>query len=158
MTKKHKYQKTKKHFFLQDQAGFSAMPLILMTGGLIVQIAVTLTVSNFLLNNSEFGARLSSLALESAYSGINDAYLKIVRDKSFTSAGYSLSVGGNSVDIVVCKDSPPPTCAGAGYQRISATGRTLNSGYELYRKLEAVVNVDSVTGEAILQSIGEVAL
>lgn len=159
MAKQKQENKIKEEkFFRKNQAGFSAMPLILMAGGLIVQIAVTLAVGNFLLNNSEFAARLSSLALESAYSGFNDAYLKIVRDKSFTSAGYSLTVGDNFVDIVVCKDSPPPTCAGSGYQRITATGRISSGGHMIYRRLEAVVDVNSSTGEATLESIGEIAI
>lgn len=130
-------------------AGIVALPVILMLGGLIAEIAIAMAVSVFLLTSSEFGMRLSSDAFFAARAGIQDGILRIVRDKNFTSS-YNLTVGNVTADVTVCNIS----CVGAGKAKVAAVGRAQSRS----RKLEAVFAVSSGTGEVRLESLKEVQL
>ncbi|MBI4991747.1 MAG: hypothetical protein HZB99_00825 [Candidatus Harrisonbacteria bacterium] len=134
--------------------GVAALPTVLLLGGLIMEIMIAATLSSYLLVSSEFGIRLGSRALFAARSGIQDALIRVVRDKNFTSSSYTLPVGNYSVEVSVCKDLPEPICVGDGKHKITAVGTAENRS----RKLEAIVSVDSATGEARLQSLKEVEL
>lgn len=133
-------------FSVKQNSGVAALPTVLLIGGLIVELGLAGVLIAYLLSQSSFGAKLSAEALAAASSGVEDATLKIVRDKSFSSPGYNLTVGNRSAYIVVCKD----TCVSGKYQVIS-TGSALAKK----RKLEAIINVDGVSGEAIIESIQE---
>lgn len=144
----------RKNFILSGKSGIAALPLILLLGGLIVEVIVTASLSAYLLVNSEYGMRLSAQAFLAANSGINDALLRITRDKNFTSASYELEVGQAIADISVCKDLPPPDCAGSGKRKITAVG----SAQSRQRKIEAVAGVDDYSGAVRLESLSEIPL
>lgn len=139
---------------LSTTRGIAALPLVLMVGGLITAITLALLVANLLATQSEFGLRLSSQAFTAAQSGVQDAFLRIVRDKTFTGSYAITFADGSSAAVTVCKDSIAPVCVGVGKDLITALGQAQTRN----RKFQAVVDLDAVTGEAKLESLNEVAL
>ncbi len=128
----------------------AALPAMLFIGGIIVEIGIAGVFISYYLSQSGFGVKISAEALAAAEAGVQDALIKIIRNKDFTSAGYDLAVGNRSANIVVCKD----TCAGTGKHKITSIG----SAVAKRRKIEAVVNVNSTTGEVKIESIQEAAI
>lgn len=128
--------------------------MVLIVGAVIVEFAVAGAFLVFYLNSTNFGSRLSAEALTAASAGIEDALIKIVRDKNCPNSDcvspYTLNVGNNSAVITICKD----TCSGTGTHQINSLGRALTQR----RQLVAIVETNSVTGEVRIISIREVAL
>ncbi|MBI4993724.1 hypothetical protein HZC33_02075 [Candidatus Wolfebacteria bacterium] len=141
------------------EKGVVALPMILLMGGIIVEIAIAGAFIAFYMSQSGFGVKLSDEALAAAKSGIQDAIIKIIRDKSFSvSSGYNLTIGSRSATIIVCRDSYTTSVAcdtaNVGKDEIISTG----SATLKRRKLKAIVNVNSVTGEVKIESIEEAAI
>lgn len=132
-------------------SGVAALPTILMIGGITVEIIIALTATSYLFVESEFGSKLSSDAYLAASAGVQDAAMRIIRDKSFTQSTTTLSVGNYSADVFVCKDLP---CAALGKHKILSVGKAQSRR----RQLEAILNVDPTTGEVRLESLKEVSL
>ena len=139
------------HILHSTRRGVAALPTILMIGGITVEIIIALTATSYLFVESEFGSKLSSDAYFAASAGVQDAAMRIIRDKSFTQATTTLSVGNYSADVSVCKDLP---CAALGKHKILSVGKAQSRR----RQLEAILNVDSITGEVRLESLKEVSL
>ncbi|MCL5004671.1 MAG: hypothetical protein M1170_01865 [Patescibacteria group bacterium] len=133
-----------------NNRGTAALPAMLFIGGIIVEIALAGAFISYYLSQSGFGVKISAEALAAAEAGVQDALIRIIRDKNFSSAGYNLTVGNRSANIIVCKDS----CAGTGKHKITSTGTAMLKR----RKIEAVANVDSVTGEVKIESVQEAAI
>ncbi len=139
---------------LSTRGGIAALPLVLMIGGLITEITIALLAGNLLATQSEFGLRLNSRAFAASQSGIQDAFLRIIRDKTFASSYTITFADGSTADVTVCKDSIAPVCVGLGKDQITALGKAQTKN----RRFQGVVDVDAVTGEVKLESITEVAL
>ncbi|MEK7553456.1 MAG: hypothetical protein AAB504_02115 [Patescibacteria group bacterium] len=133
-----------------NNKGTAALPAMLFIGGIIVEIGIAGAFISYYLSQSGFGVKMSAEALAAAEAGVQDAIIKIIRNKNFTSSGYDLAVGSRSTNVVVCKDS----CAGTGKHKITSIGSALVKR----RKIEAVVNVNSTTGEVKIESILEVVI
>lgn len=131
--------------------GVAALTTILMIGGISVTIIIAITATSYLFVQSEFGSKLSSDAFFAASAGVQDATIKIIRDKSFTQATTTLLVGNYSADVAVCRDLP---CAALGKDKILSVGKAQSRR----RQLEAILNVDSVNGAVRLESLKEVSL
>ncbi|MDE2001464.1 MAG: hypothetical protein KGI60_02770 [Patescibacteria group bacterium] len=136
---------------LRKRRGVAALPMVLLIGGLLVEVVIVLTTSAYISSNAEFGMRLSSQALLTARSGMEDALIKVVRDKTFAST-YTLTVDAGTASITVCKDSPAPTCAGSGKQQITVIGTVQGRS----RTLQAVVDTDAATGLVTLEYMKEI--
>jgi hypothetical protein len=135
---------------LKTKVGIAALPTILLIGGIIVEIAIAGVFIAYFLSQSGFGAKLSAEALAAAESGVQDAFIRISRDKNFVSPSpYSVSVGSRSAQITVLGETPLP-----GKKQITSLG----SASIKRRQLQAVVNVDSNTGEVKVESIKEIPL
>ncbi|HOV88521.1 MAG TPA: hypothetical protein PLB74_00435 [Candidatus Paceibacterota bacterium] len=128
---------------LLKQRAFSLLPVVLITGIIVAEVGVALSFIMYLTNSASYGARLSQEAFYGARSGINDAFLKVIRNKDFYSPGYNFTVGKANVNVVV-------TQTGGGVT-ITSTGTVLNR----QRKLQAVISIDADTGEAALFSLQE---
>ncbi|KKR55663.1 MAG: hypothetical protein UT92_C0001G0006 [Candidatus Curtissbacteria bacterium GW2011_GWA1_40_24] len=125
------------------------LPTILLIGGIIVEIGLAGVFIAYFFSQSGLGVKLSEEALAAAQAGVQDAILKIVRDKNFGSSSYSLTVANRSADVTVCKD----TCAGSGKYQITSLGKALTKR----RQVQAIVGVTS-SGETKIESIKEIAL
>ncbi len=134
------------------QKGISALPTILVLGGVIMNIAIAATLGVFLIVSSGFGDRLSAEALAAAHAGIKDGMLKVARNKDFTTStgGYTFPVGNRAVTVIVCRDLPE--CGGTGKTKVTAIGNAMTRK----RTLEAILTV-SPFGEINMQSLAEVS-
>ena len=126
------------------QRGFSLLPVVLVASIIIVEIGIALTFVMYLTNSASYDVRLSQEAFFGARSGINDAFLRIIRDKNFSSSGYNLVVGRVNVNIIVEKNS--------NFSTITAKGTILNRE----KIMQGIVSVDQETGEATLFSLQEI--
>jgi pSer/pThr/pTyr-binding forkhead associated (FHA) protein len=98
----------------------------------------------YLTNSASYDVRLSQEAFFGARSGINDAFLRIIRDKNFSSSGYNLVVGRVNVNIIVEKNS--------NFSTITAKGTLLNRE----KIMQGIVSIDQETGEVVLFSLQEI--
>lgn len=138
---------------LSTNKGIAALPLILMIGGLIGEITVALLVGNFFLTQSESGLRASSKAFLAAQSGYQDAFMKIIRNKT-SDGSYTITFADSSVDVTVCKNAPDPVCVGNDKDKITVLGKYGGKN----RKFEAILDVSQSTGLSTLESFNEVPL
>src|SRR3989338_6116048 len=140
--------------FMIHEKGFSTLPAILFLGGLLVEIAIALTLLLHLVGQTSFAARASAEAYEAARGGLEDGIIKVVRNKQCPTSGcaspYTVSAGDQQATVSLCKD----TCAGAGRTAIVSVGPALLFA----RNLRAVVAPDALTGKTDILSIEEVAL
>ncbi len=126
----------------------AALPMILLIGGIIVEVGLAGMFIAFVLSNLGYGSRLANEALAAANSGVDDALVRIVRDKGF-SGTYELAVGSRLVQVEVIKDFPV-----TGKHRITALGVALTRK----KKVEAVAGVNETTGEVKMEYLKEIAL
>ena len=122
-----------------------------MIGGIAVEIIIAITATSYLFVESEFGSKLSLDAYAASNAGVQNAFIRIIRDKSFTQSTTTLSVGSYSADVSVCKDLP---CVAIGKHKILSIGKAQSRR----RQLEAILNVDVTTGEVRLESLKEISI
>jgi len=142
--------------------GMTALPLIILIGGIVLEIAITMALVAFYLSESGAGARFSAEALSISQAGINDALMKIIRNPSFNtgvSNPYYLSFGNSrTAKIIVCKNYKTVTNNCDTWfddgTEITSLGTVLNKN----RKLRAIVSINPTNGEVRIQSIKEVPL
>lgn len=136
--------------------GIVALSVTLLLSAVITEIAIIGAIIAYALTNANYSIRLASEALASARAGISDGLIRIMRDKNWSSAGYNLPVGLGGADIVVCKDarSGGGVCdvPDIGKREITAIGRAFTKS----QTLRAVIDVDSLTGEARVVEILEI--
>ncbi len=130
--------------------GIAALPTMLLLGGIIVEISIVGAFISYLFSQSSFGIRLSEEALSLAQSGIQDALIKIIRNRSTITSGgtYTLIIENNKkVDIIICKDSKTASSncdtSNNGKDEITSLGSVLTKK----RKLRAIVNINSNTAD-----------
>jgi len=140
------------HNSLLNTKAAATLPVILLVGGLIVEIGIAGAFIAYFLNQSGFGIKLSEEALAAARAGIQDATIRIVRDKNFNPSPnpYTLTIGNRSAQVTICKD----TCAGTDKFQVDSLGIAFNKR----RKIRAVIYVNSLTGEVKLESEREIAI
>lgn len=127
--------------------GAAALPVILLLGGIVVEIGVAGAVLLFYLNNSLYGSKLASEALALAQSGSNEAIRQIILNKSATGL-VTMTAGNGSVDVNIVSQS-----CGANSCTLVATsvGTVINRKHTIVTTLV----VDTNTGEVDIQSIQE---
>lgn len=125
--------------------GVSALPMILLIGGIVIEFAVAIGFLMFLINNTNFGARLSAEALVAARAGIDDGIRRVIRNMSYNTT-YDLTVGSRAVTVAIAANTPT-----TNKTRIVATG----SAGTRQRQLVAVLQIDPITGEVVIESITE---
>ncbi len=148
--------------FYKNSHGIAALSAILLFGSIIVEIAIVTAFIAFVMNNINYGARLSAEALFAAKAGIDDAILKLTRNKDFvfpSSPGYELPVGNRTAKVLVCKDfktavgaSPCGAIPNVGKYEVTSVGQASNK----QRQLRAIIDVDPTLGLARVVSKEEV--
>lgn len=145
--------------------GIAVLPTILLIGGLMAGIGVSLLFVSYFFGQGSFGIKMSNEALVAAQAGISDALMRIIRDKNYNTAGsfYSLSVGSRSAQVIVCAEPRKTSsilipCGEidntlAGKREITSIGSALNKK----RRLRAVINVNDSSGEIKTELVEEVA-
>lgn len=142
---------------INDKAAATLLTTLTM-GGVIISVGLTGLFLIYFLTQSSLGVKLGTEALAAAASGVEDAKLKIVRDKNFSSAGYPINVGSRSAQVVVCRDSKtsaaPCDTPSPGKDEVTSLG----SAFTKRRRLRAILNVTSRTGEVQVESVREIPL
>ncbi|PIY59498.1 hypothetical protein COY96_01505, partial [Candidatus Wolfebacteria bacterium CG_4_10_14_0_8_um_filter_37_11] len=85
---------------MNNNKATAALPAMLFIGGIIVEIGIAGAFISYYLSQSGFGIKMSAEALAAAEAGVQDALIKIIRNKDFTSSGYDLTVGNRSANVV----------------------------------------------------------
>src|SRR3989344_4231985 len=94
------------YYLLPTRRGQAALSTVLLIGGIIVLIGMSIAflASSFL--NSSQGYRQAQRAQAVVISGVEDALMQLARNKDFASTGYSLAVGSSTASVSVTQDSP----------------------------------------------------
>jgi len=115
--------------------GVAALITVLSLGGLIFTISMASAILAFWANQNIKSIRDSNKAFYAAYSGLQDAFIKLERNKDYTSNVFNLSINGtNDVSVVVSFASNQAT--------ITSTS-TLN---QINKKLQTVADINATTG------------
>ncbi|PIR44194.1 hypothetical protein COV23_01170 [Candidatus Wolfebacteria bacterium CG10_big_fil_rev_8_21_14_0_10_31_9] len=145
--------------------GIAALPVIILIGGIILEISAALSLVAYFVVQSGYGAKASSEALITAQSGIDNAVSMIIRNKDIGGIGiYSTTLALDNehiADVFICKDFLIDTSdmicsvtANIGQTEIISTGKVSSKN----RRLKAFMNVNPSTGEVKLISTEEIPL
>ncbi len=127
----------------------AALPMMLLIGGIVAEIGIASALIAYFFSQGNIGIKISAETLAIANSGVNDALIKIIRNKDF-SGTYNLTVSVDKLaNITVTRDLPA-----VNKSKIVSIGTLLNKK----RKLEAVVNINPSSGEVKIESIKEIAI
>ena len=129
----------------KKNSGIIALATIILISAIILEIGLVTAFVVYTLNNINYGARLSSEALLAAQSGVDDALLRLSRNKS-ASLNYSFTVGTRTVTIILTSLLGAPIT-------ITSEGIALNK----HRKLQVIFDIDPVTGIVRIVSQKELA-
>ena len=127
--------------------GAAALTTTLLIGGLIIEIGLVAAFLFYLLNFTNYGVRLAAEGVAGAAAGIEDGFLRVVRDKCFISAGYDFDFGGAMVVTVkVERLLTGPSCgevaSGVETRIVTATA----SLFTKRRRMRGTAEVDMKTG------------
>jgi len=134
--------------------GFTTLPVVLILGSLIVEVAVAIAFIFGLLSSTGFATRLSQEAFVVAEAGLADALGRMVVNKNCGSvascpSSYDLSVNDYTASVAICKD-----CDEVGKTRVESIGSVQGQR----RKIKAIAAVNAVTGKVEINAIQEVVL
>lgn len=136
----------------------ATLPVILLIGGLVVEIGISGVFIAYYLAQSGLGLKLSEEALAAARAGIQDAKIRIVRSKSFVPGSYTLNTGNRSAQIIVCKEMKTVSTACdtpmTGKYEITSLGTALTKR----RQVRAIISINSITGKTSVESEKEVGI
>ncbi len=87
--------------------GQAALATVLIIGGIISLIALVLAIIISSYNISAYSFQYKQKAQKVAFAGVEDALLKLTRDKTFSNtSGYNISIGSDVANITVAQNSP----------------------------------------------------
>src|SRR5580658_10262785 len=86
--------------------GQSFLALVLLIGGIVAVIGVTIAFFSSSFVDSSYGYQASASAETAATSGAEDALLQLDRNAAFASGGYSLVVGSTTATVSVAQGTP----------------------------------------------------
>lgn len=124
------------------------LPTVLLLGGLITVIVLTVSLVVYLVGSGNYGVRLSFQASAAARAGVDDGLLRLLRTNVFVSDGYTVQVGDGKA---VVKISLVGGTADYDDKEIIADGCSQNR----YRRLKAAVRLDKISGKLQLVSLAE---
>jgi hypothetical protein len=124
--------------------GQAFLSTVLIIGGVIVIMGATVAVIAATFIDSGYGLQASNQAESVASAGVNDAYLKLVRNDAFSNpGGYVVAVASGSATVSVTQNSPTLGLATV-LSAATVSSRT--------RKISAVFSISSSTGQVTLAS------
>ena len=134
--------------------GQIALPFVLLISGIIIEIVIAGAFVAYFASGSGYSARLQARAWAVAMSGVNDALIKIAKNKEFASAGaqypFALDADQSVISVSRTNDS-----SGQYYMY---TITSLGVAGSRQKQLTATALVNQTTGILQLQSIVDVPL
>lgn len=130
------------------RAGQTALSMTFLLGGIIVAVAVTLAFIVFSFLNASIGFERSTRAFVIASAGVDDALLRLARNKDFADAGYcvpedTLPCDDGFATVAVTQDAP-------SLDHVTILSEATASRYK--RKIEAIAVITASTSEISLVS------
>lgn len=120
--------------YIHMRHGQTAISLILVIAGVIIAVALGIAFIVITFVNSSSGYQAATRAIAAAQSGVNDAVLRLARNKDLASGTYTLPVGADTVAVTLTTGSPA-----AGEVTVVADAVVLFHE----KKLQAIVSVSS---------------
>lgn len=141
--------------------GAAAISTILIIGAIVTEVAIAALITSYFASQSGLGVRIVYNASFAAQSGIDDALLKITRNKDFvpSSNPYSISFGPSSAQVTVCKELTASTGSCGTPSLPTGTFDVISLGTSLTKqvRMRATIYVDPVTGLATVQYLQEIS-
>lgn len=130
--------------------GIAVLPVMLLIGSIIIEIAIVGGILAFFASTSNLAIRASQEALFTARAGVEDALIKIVRDKDFIPSAnpYTLSINSGAATTTATISITSP----ATQRTIIATSTVIHRT----KTIKAKVNVDSTTGKVTIVLFEEI--
>lgn len=94
--------------FRKNKKGSAALPVVLALGSLLVFLSLLVSSLAFFELSTQSSLRNSLAAFVASEAGLEDAALRLARNKNFSSSGYQLVLEQGSVIIEVKQDEPGP--------------------------------------------------
>lgn len=127
--------------------GITMLPLVIMIGLIIMELGIAIAFLAYWSNSSSHGSRLAQEALFGAKAGIDDAILRLVRDKDLDSTQYVFTVGTRTqVSVTINND----------LLNHQATIDSVGTVLLRQKKYQAVVSVNPETAVVSLISLTEI--
>ncbi len=124
--------------------GQAALSFTLGLGGIIIIVALLLTVYGLTFLSSSYGAQLSTRASYAVSSAARDAFLQLARSGDAVSSSYTTLVGSDAVYVTIQSDTP-------AHHQFTITATATVVAYT--RTATAIAAVDATTGEFSLVSL-----
>ncbi|MDP1688804.1 MAG: hypothetical protein Q8L47_01590 [bacterium] len=132
--------------------GVAVLPLMILIGAIIIEISIVGGILAFYGSTSNLSIRASQEALFTARSGIEDAKLKLIRNKDISAIVYTVSVNSGAATTTASTSiSIAPVCPAT--QRIIVATSTV---FRRTKTIKAIVNIDCISGKVDLISEEEV--
>jgi len=126
--------------------GVATLPTMLLLGAIIIEIAIAMAFLTYYFNTIIYGSRLAAEALEVARAGADEAVLRVIRDKNYSSVTpFTFTVSQNplrTANVQVCKDILCDSSLANGKTEILSTSAVLNR----LARIRVILNVDATTG------------
>jgi hypothetical protein len=137
--------------------GAAAITSILIVAIIVAEIAIAVSIASYFSSKTELGLKALYLASFAAQSGIDDAIIKINRNKNLTTTTYSFNVGNATALVKICN----------GFYTVSSSCDTSKSGiFEVTSlgsylgkesRMRAILNVDPTLGVVVINSLSEIS-
>ncbi len=122
-------------FSRSARKGVAALITVLSLGGLIMTISLGMALISYWANQNIKSIRDSNKAFYAAQSGLQDALIKLERNKDYYSSGFNLSINGTN-DVLV-------TLSNSSGLAIATSTASLSS---VQKRLEAKFDINTTTG------------
>jgi hypothetical protein len=135
---------------IAQRRGFASLPVVLLLGGIIIEITIAGALIFYYINGNVFGNRLATQAAAAARAGVDDAFMRIIynpscgNDEANCPGTYTLTAGTAAAEVTICKDTCSGLPAGASH-KITAIGTAQNKKHEIVAFINAIENLPLVT-------------
>jgi len=132
---------------MRTKTGFASLPVVLLLGGLIIELAITGAFIFYYVNSNVYGNRLATQAATMARSAIDDAILKVILNPNCGNdincpSPYTLNSGATTADVTIIKHLDDTT-------EVVAVGHALSKRH----RIVAILGVSSTAPLVSVRSI-----
>ncbi len=138
-------------FSQKNQKGLASLPVVLLLGGIIIEIAIAGAFIFYYVNSNVYGTKLSNQAAATARAAVEDAVLRVIRNPNCGGvdpcpANYTITTGGGTATVSICKDiCPADASIGIGQTEIIADARASSKKHRIITILNVSTTVPFVT-------------
>jgi len=91
-----------------NEKGVMALSSVLVLSLILLVLGLAMAFSGFVQSNIAFNQDKAAIAFYVAEAGAKDAMQKVIRNKNYSNAGYSIVMSEGNANIAVSKDVPAP--------------------------------------------------